>query len=66
MLSEKRDNYQPNNYTNILNILITQRHFYGCLPHRLLQRRLLVFADAIPCVQGQTLHINLGCTTIEY
>ena len=48
IISEKRDKYQPNNYTNIFNIPITERHFYGCLPYGLSQRRLLVFADAIP------------------
>ena len=49
MLSENRDKYQPNNNTNICNIPITERHFYGCLPYGLSQWRLLVITDAQPC-----------------
>ena len=60
MMSEKRDKYQPNNYTNIFNIPITERHFYGCLPYGLSQMRLLVFADAIPWSQSQSLD-NFYC-----
>ena len=50
MLSENRDKYQPNNNTNICNIPITERHFYGCLPYGLSQWRLLVITDAQPWV----------------